>query len=122
MRRDIGFGSGRLPRNLRPRPKTGRERKHLFEQRALLQLTSDDSCAASQNLDQRSDADIVMICDVPEGDGDVVDDVNVGISQHLDIGRTESNIDETPSRNSVAVGLSSGDRVELRARQLYHVR
>jgi hypothetical protein len=44
-----------------------------------------------------------MICDVPEGDGDVVDDVNVGPSQHVDIGRTESNVDETPSRNSIAV-------------------
>jgi hypothetical protein len=79
---------------------------------ALLSLASDDTRRTAQSLDQRSDADVVMVCDVLDSH------VNVGTSQHVDIGRTDGNIDETSGGKRTADSLSSGDRVEFRTGQL----
>ena len=79
---------------------------------ALLSLTSDHTRRTAQSLDQRSDADVVMVCDVLDSH------VDVGPSQHVDIGRTDGNIDETSGGKRTADGLSSGDRVEFRTGQL----
>src|SRR5262245_50653555 len=78
---------------------------------ALLSLASDDTRRTAQSLDQRSDADVIMVCDVLDSH------VNGGPSQHGDIGRPDGNIDETSGGNRTADGLSSGDRVEFRTGQ-----
>jgi hypothetical protein len=78
---------------LAPRPETGPERKLWFVL-ALLQLTSDDGGAAAQNLQHGSDTDVVVVGNVPDGDVDKVVEIDVGVSQDVDIGGTESHIDE----------------------------
>jgi hypothetical protein len=90
---------------LAPRPETGPERKLWFVL-ALLQLTSDDGGAAAQNLQHGSDTDVVVVGNVPDGDVDKVVEIDVGVSQDVDIGGTESHIDEAAGRDGNAVGLS----------------
>src|SRR5262245_61291215 len=79
---------------------------------ALLSLAGDHARRTAQSLEQRSDADVVVVCDLLDSH------VNVGSSQHVDIGRTDGNIDETSGGKRTADGLSAGDRVEFRTGQL----
>jgi hypothetical protein len=77
-------------------------------------LTLENSSGTTQNLDQRPDADVIVLCDIPQRHRYIVDDVELSVSQDVDIFDVERHIGEATKRS----GGPTGHGVQFRAGQL----
>src|SRR5262245_56006797 len=98
--------------------KAGRERVHLVDStdERLCRLSLENRPRSAQHLDQRTHADVVVLGDVSKGDRDIIDDVELGVPQNVDVLDVERDVREAARCSS----LPSGYRIKLRVRQLGH--